>query len=132
MVHNPFISITLSKPLMSPGSWLTLHNNDKFFFSSVIYDLVSTNLVSSGSIFTQCQGRGLTANLLTHLFYPGQYLPRGLVLQYLLRGLGGGGLQLIFQPIYFIQPGSLLTLERLSRVKTYQSFSNLSGILTNS
>jgi hypothetical protein len=32
---NPFISITPSKPLMSSGSWFTLHNCELFYLSAV-------------------------------------------------------------------------------------------------
>jgi hypothetical protein len=42
---NPFISITPSKPLMSSGSWLTLHNCEIFYLSAVNYDPATTNLI---------------------------------------------------------------------------------------
>jgi hypothetical protein len=41
---NPFISITPSKPLMSSGSWLTLHNFEIFYLLAVNYDPVTTDL----------------------------------------------------------------------------------------
>ncbi len=37
---NPFSSITPSKPLMSSGSWLTMHNCEIFYLLAVIYDPV--------------------------------------------------------------------------------------------
>ncbi len=42
---NPFIFITLSMPLMSSGSWLTLHNCMIFNLLAVNYDPATTNLI---------------------------------------------------------------------------------------
>ncbi len=42
---NPFISITPSKPLMSTGSWLTLHNCEIFYLLAVNYDPATTDLI---------------------------------------------------------------------------------------
>jgi hypothetical protein len=42
---NPFISITLSKPLMSSGSWLTLLNCEIFYLLAVNYDPATTDLI---------------------------------------------------------------------------------------
>ncbi len=42
---NPFISITLSKPLMSSGSWLTLHNCEIFYLLAVNYDPATIDLI---------------------------------------------------------------------------------------
>ncbi len=44
-IFNPFISITPSKPLMSSGSWLTLHNCKIFFLLAVNYDPATTDLI---------------------------------------------------------------------------------------
>jgi hypothetical protein len=41
---NPFI-FTPSKPLMSTGSWLTLHNCEIFYLLSVYYDPATTDLI---------------------------------------------------------------------------------------
>jgi hypothetical protein len=42
---NPLISITPSKPLMSSGSWLTLHNCEFFYLLAVNYDPATTDLI---------------------------------------------------------------------------------------
>ena len=42
---NPFISITPSKPLMSSGSWVTLHNCEIFYLLAVNYDPATTDLI---------------------------------------------------------------------------------------
>ncbi len=42
---NPFISITPSKPLISSGSWLTLHNCEIFYLLPVNYDPATTDLI---------------------------------------------------------------------------------------
>ncbi len=42
---NPFISITPSKPLISSGSWLTLHNCEIFYLLAVNYDPATTDLI---------------------------------------------------------------------------------------
>ncbi len=42
---NPFISFTVSKPLMSSGSWLTLHNCEIFYSLAVNYDPAATDLI---------------------------------------------------------------------------------------
>ena len=42
---NPFISITPSKPLMSSGPWLTLHNCEIFYLLAVNYDPATTDLI---------------------------------------------------------------------------------------
>jgi hypothetical protein len=42
---NPFISITPSKPLMSSGSWLTLHNYKIFYLLAVNYDPATTDII---------------------------------------------------------------------------------------
>jgi hypothetical protein len=42
---NPFISITPSKPLMSSGSWLTLHTCEIFYLLAVDYDPPTTDLI---------------------------------------------------------------------------------------
>jgi hypothetical protein len=42
---NPFISITPSKPLMSSGSCLTLHNCEIFYLSAFNYDPATTDLI---------------------------------------------------------------------------------------
>jgi hypothetical protein len=72
---NPFISITPSKSLtcMSSGSWLTPHNCEISYYDR-------------GSIITQGQGRGLTANflILTHL--RGHYLPHHVLSHNIRRG----------------------------------------------
>ncbi len=41
---NPFFSITLSKPLMFLGSWLTLYNFEIYYLSAVNYDPAATYL----------------------------------------------------------------------------------------
>jgi hypothetical protein len=42
---NPFISITPRKPIMSSGSWLTLHNCGIFYLLAVNYDPATTDLI---------------------------------------------------------------------------------------
>ena len=42
---NPFISITPSKPLMSSGSWLTLHNCEIFYLLAVNNDPATADLI---------------------------------------------------------------------------------------
>jgi hypothetical protein len=73
----PFISITPSKPLMSSGSWLTLHNCDFFYLLAVNYDPTTTDL-----IYIRVREGGLTAGFLTRSFYQGHYLHCGLTPQY--------------------------------------------------
>ncbi len=108
---NSFISISIVKPLISSGSWLTLHSCE------IYQQLIMTSWLeikfSSGSIVTPCQGRGLVDNFLNHFFYQGHYFPRILTLHnyhrsLLTQGVGEGGLQLILQP--FISSGLLFTL----------------------
>ncbi len=74
---NPFISITPSKPLMSSGSWLTLHNCEIFY-------LLADNRSNfhQGQYLPRARGGGLTADFLTHSFYQGHYLPCVLTPQY--------------------------------------------------
>ncbi len=42
---NPFISMTPSKPIMSSGSWLNLHNCEIFYLLAGNYDPVTTDLI---------------------------------------------------------------------------------------
>ncbi len=41
-----------SKPLMSSGSWLTMHNCEIYYLSAVNSDPTITDLILSGSLFT--------------------------------------------------------------------------------
>jgi hypothetical protein len=105
---SPFISITPSKPLMSSGSLLTLHNCEIFYLLAVTYDPATTDLISSGSVFTQGQGWGahswffnpliLSGSLFTSCPYP-TILVRSLFTQ----GAGGWGLQANFPNHLFYQ-----------------------------
>jgi hypothetical protein len=83
IIFNPFISITPSKPLMSSGSWLTLHYCDIYYLSAVNYDPVTTDLILIWvSIYPGPGKGGFTANFETYLFYQGHYLPCNLPPQY--------------------------------------------------
>jgi hypothetical protein len=55
---NPFISITPSKPLISTGSWLTMHNCDIYYLSAVKYDPATTDLIFIRVNIYQAQERG--------------------------------------------------------------------------
>ncbi len=112
---NPFISITPSKPLMSSGSWLTLHNCEIFYLLAVNYDPATTDLIVirvniypwpgeggsqlifdpfilSGSLFTLRPYPTILAEVTIH---PGW--------------LGEGAYRLIFLPINFIRVTIYLT-----------------------
>ncbi len=79
LLDTPFIPITFSKPLLSSGSWLTLHNCEIYYVSAVIYDHQGQYL--PGAM------QGLTANFLTHSFYQRNYLARRLTPLYYQRSL---------------------------------------------
>jgi hypothetical protein len=94
LVLNPFISFTPSKPLMSLGSWLTLHNWEIYHLSAVNGNLVTAESIynrggvwglqyisqptyfsaefpyhiSRGQYLPGGGGRGFTANFSTHCF----------------------------------------------------------------
>ena len=89
---NPFISITPSKPLMSSGSWLTLHYCDIYYLSAVNYDPVTTDLIFIRVSIYPGPGKGGLQLILKPIYfirvtiYPatfphnigrGHYLPRG-------------------------------------------------------
>ncbi len=58
---TPFISISPSKPLMSSGSWLTLHNCEIFYLLEVNYDPATIDLIFIRvNIYPGLGGRGLT------------------------------------------------------------------------
>ncbi len=93
---NPFISITSSKPLMSSGSWLTLHYCYMYYLSAVNYVPVTTDLIFIRVSIYPGPGKGGLQLILKPIYfirvtiYPatfphnisrGHYLPRG----------GGGG-----------------------------------------
>jgi hypothetical protein len=60
---NAFISIIISKPLMSSGSWLTLHNFEIFYLLAVNYDPATTDLIFIRVKFYPGPGEvGLTAD----------------------------------------------------------------------
>ncbi len=42
---NPFISITPIEPLMSSGSWLTLHYCEMYYLTAVNYDPATTDII---------------------------------------------------------------------------------------
>ncbi len=106
---NPFISITPSKQLMSSGSWLTLHNCKIFYLLSVNYDPATTDLILSGSIFTQGQGRGAHSWFLNPFILSGSLFtlcsyPTILAEVIIYPGWWGeGAYRLIFLTIYFIR-----------------------------
>jgi hypothetical protein len=83
---NPFISIIPSKPLMSSRSWLTLHNCEIYYLSSVNY-----NPPDYRCNFHKGQYLPWGGGLLAHLFYQIHYL----LLYNISRGhiypVGGGG-----------------------------------------
>ena len=81
---DPFIYITSSKPLMSSGSWLTLHNCEFFCLLAVNYDPATTDLIfiRVNEYLPRAMGGGLTADFVTHSFYKGHYLPCVLTPQY--------------------------------------------------
>jgi hypothetical protein len=106
---NPFISITASKPLISSGSWLTLNNCDIYYLSAGNYDPATTDLIFIRVNIYPGPGEGVLQLIseplycirvtIYHAALP-YNISRG---HYLPRGVGGGGLLLIFQPIYFYQ-----------------------------
>jgi hypothetical protein len=55
---NPFISITPRKPLMSSGSWLTLHNCEIFYLLAVNYDPGTTDIIFTRVNIYPGPGRG--------------------------------------------------------------------------
>ncbi len=65
---TPFISITPSKPLMSSGSWLTLHNCEIFYLLAVNYDPFSLifNFQSSHLVFQASEQCNPTLLFLLH------------------------------------------------------------------
>jgi hypothetical protein len=68
---------------MSSGSWLTKHNSEIFNLFAVNYDPPTTDLIFIGAnIYPGLGEGGLTADLLTHSFYEGHYLPCGLTPKY--------------------------------------------------
>jgi hypothetical protein len=79
---NPFIYFTPSRPLISSGSWLTLHNCDFLFISSKIWPCDYRSNFHQGQYLPRARGRGLTANFWARLFYQGHYLPSSLSPQY--------------------------------------------------
>jgi hypothetical protein len=104
---NPFISITPSKPLIS--SWLTLHNCDIYYLSAVKYDPATTDLIFVRVNIYPGPGEGDLQLISEPVYfirvtiYPAAFphnIRRG---HYLPGGVGGGGILLIFQPIYFYQ-----------------------------
>jgi hypothetical protein len=109
LLLNPFISITPSKPLMSSGSWLTLHYCDIYYLSAVNYDPVTTNLIFIRVSIYPGPGKGGLQLILKPIYfirvtiYPATFphnIGRG---HYLPRGVGGGCFLVISQPIYFYQ-----------------------------
>jgi hypothetical protein len=104
---NPFISITPSKPLMSSGSWLTLHFFDIYYLSAVNYDPVTSDLIFIRVSIYPGPGKGGLQLILKPIYfirvtiYPATFphnISRG---PYLPRRMGGGCFLVIFQPIYF-------------------------------
>ena len=106
---HTFISITTSKPLISSGSWLTLHNCDIYYLSAVNYDPAATDVIFIRVNIYPGPGEGdlqlisgpiyfirvtIYPAALPHNISRGHYLPGG---------LGGGGILIIFQPINFYQ-----------------------------
>jgi hypothetical protein len=99
---NPFISITPSEPLMSSGSWFTLHNCMISYLSADNYVSVTTALIFiKVNIYPGPREGGL--QLIYHpiyfirvTFHPAALphnISRG---HYLPRGLGEGAYSLIF------------------------------------
>jgi hypothetical protein len=106
---NPFIYFTPSRPLISSGSWLTLHNCDIYYLSAVKYDPATTDLIFIRVNIYPGPGEGGLQLISEPVYfirvtiYPAAFsynISRG---HYLPRGPGRGGPLLIFQPIYFYQ-----------------------------
>jgi hypothetical protein len=107
LCFNPFISITPSKPLLSSGSWLTLHNYEIFYLLAINYDPATTDLIFIRVNIYPGPGEG-NSQLLSQLFqfirvtiYP-VALPHNISRScYLPSGVGVGAYRLIFLTIYF-------------------------------
>ncbi len=106
---NPFISITPSKPLMSSGSWLTLHNCEIFYILAVNYDPATTDLIFIRVNIYPGPGEGgsqpisYPIHFIRVTIYPAALphnISRG---HYWPRGVGGGGLQADFPNDLFHQ-----------------------------
>ena len=108
-LFNPFISITPSKPLMSSGSWLTLHYCDIYYLSAVNYDPVTTDIIFIRVSIYPGTGKGGLQLILKPI-----YLPCNLPPQYWQRSLfTQGGWGRVFSgnfPTHLFLSGSLFTL----------------------
>ena len=96
LLFNPFISITPSKPLMSSGSWLTLHNCEIFYLLAVNNDPATADLIFIRvNIYPGPGERGsLLIFLPIYFIRVTTYLPCVLTPQYQKRSLftqGSGG-----------------------------------------
>jgi hypothetical protein len=101
--------ITLSKPLMSSGSSLTLHNCEIFYLLTVNYDPAITYLIFIWVNIYPGPGEGGSqlisqpVHFIRVTIYPAaspHNISRG---HYLPRGMGGGGLQANFPNHLFYQ-----------------------------
>ncbi len=106
---NPFISITPSKPLISSGSWLTLHNYDIYYLSAAKYDPATTDLIFIRINIYPGPGEG-DLQLISEpvyfirvIIYPAAFLHNISRGHYLPRGVWGEGILLIFNPFIFIR-----------------------------
>jgi hypothetical protein len=117
LILNPFISITPSKPLISSGSWLTLHKCDIYYLSAVKYDPATTDLIFIRVYIYPGPGEGdlqlisepvyfirvtIYPAAFPHNISRGHYLPGGV-------GRGGRGHTANFSTHLFLS-GSLFTL----------------------
>jgi hypothetical protein len=115
---NPFISITPSKPLMSSGSWLTLHNFEIYYLLAVNYDPASTDLILIRVNIYPGPGEGGSQLIFKPIILSGSlfslqpYLTTLEEVTIYPKGRGEGAYyRLIFLTIYFIRvPIYLVTL----------------------
>ncbi len=111
---SPFIYITPSKPLISTGSWLTLHNCDIYYLSAVKYDPETTDLIFirvniyPGPEEGDLQLISEPIYFIRVSIYPAAFSHNISRCHYLPGGVGRGSILLIFSTHLFLS-GSLFT-----------------------